>query len=120
MALCIAGAALSRIATLAFTLSWTHSVEKTIWEEDWAVSASGLKLTEARIESMGAGMETPDGAVFDGRFWHWVPTLQPLTQVLLRRSDAVPDGYRLCTAQGCLTIADREETADIVTLSPCS
>ena len=120
MALCIAGGgATIKIASLAFMLSWTHSVQKTQWEEDWAVTPDGLRLTEARIESTGAGMEMPDTAKFDGRFWRWTPELAPLSALQLRRSEAVPEGYRLCTAQGCRRIAGIEETADIVTLAPC-
>lgn len=120
LALCIkAGAALTRIATLSFTLSWVHSVEKTPWEEDYRVTPAGLVLTDARIESTGAGMEMPSDSRFDGRFWHWTPRLPPLPELNLRRSDAVPAGYRLCTREGCRPIADRSEPADIVTLSPC-
>lgn len=121
MALCIAAAGpVIRIASLVFTLSWTHSVQKTIWAEDWMVTPAGLVISEARIESTGAGMEMPDSAIFDGRVWRWKPTLAPLTELQLRRSDAVPEGYQLCTPQdGCRAIADKAEKADIVTLSPC-
>ena len=120
MALCLAaGGAVIRLATLTFMLSWTHSVQKTEWQEDWVVAPEGLKLTEARIESTGAGMEMPATARFNGRFWRWSPTLPPLREVQLRRSDAVPEGYRLCTAAGCRVIAGIEEAADIVVLAPC-
>ena len=70
MSLCIlAGAGMIKIAADVFMLGWTHSVEKTRWEEDWRVGENGLQLTQARIEGMGAGMETPPDAVFDGVWW---------------------------------------------------
>ncbi|MBY0610941.1 MAG: DUF1850 domain-containing protein [Beijerinckiaceae bacterium] len=120
MALCIAAAAsITRIAALSFTLSWTHSVQKTIWEEDWQVSAGRLHLIEARIESTGAGMEMPESAVFDGKVWRWKPTIAPLPELQLRRSDAVPEGYRLCADGRCRAIADAGEAADIIVLSSC-
>jgi len=121
LALCIeAGAKLTKIVTLTFTLSWTHSVEKTLWAEEYRITPAGLILTDARIESTGAGMEMPADATFDGRFWHWRPKLPPLPELQLRRSDAVPEGYALCTQEGCRAIADRNEQADILTLRPCS
>ncbi|MFX6230366.1 DUF1850 domain-containing protein, partial [Acinetobacter baumannii] len=30
------------LAVAAFTLSWTHSVEKVEWQEDWRVTPQGL------------------------------------------------------------------------------
>lgn len=120
MALCIAGAAgIAKVAVAAFTLSWTHSVEKTRWEEDWRITPAGLEIAEARVEGSGAGMDPPAGARFDGRFWRWKPALRPMREVLLRRSDAVPEGWRLCAAGQCRTIADVAEKADFVTLTAC-
>jgi hypothetical protein len=120
MSLCIlGGAGVLRLAVAAFSLGWTHSIEKTRWEEDWTVGADGLHLVQARIESMGAGMETPDGATFDGTWWRWTPKVPVLPEVLLRRSDAVPQGWRLCADGVCRPVGAIEETSDIVTLKPC-
>ena len=119
MSLCIIGAATLRLAVAGFTLSWTHSIEKTRWEEDWTVEPAGLQIREARIESMGAGMETPDGARFDGRWWRWAPKVPLLPQVNLRRSDAVPQGWRLCANGACRPVGDVAEKADVVVLEPC-
>jgi hypothetical protein len=120
MSLCIlGGAGVVRLAVAAFTLSWVHSFEKTRWEEDWSVGSTGLHLLEARIESMGAGMEMPGNARFDGEWWRWQPNVPTLPQVLLRRSDAIPEGWRLCADGACRRIADETETADIVTLNVC-
>ena len=120
MSLCIlAGAGLVRLAVAGFTLSWTHSIEKTRWEEDWQVRGDRLALVEARIESMGAGMEPGEGAKFDGTWWRWTPQVSPLPEVLLRRSDAVPQGWGLCAGGQCRRIGAAGETADGVVLSAC-
>ena len=119
MSLCLIGAATARIAAAAFTLSWVHSVEHTRWEEDWAVRGDRLALVEARIESMGAGMETPPDATFDGVWWRWTPKIASQTEVLLRRSDSQPQGWRLCAAGSCRPVADASEKADLVAMKAC-
>ena len=65
MSLCIlaAGKTLT-LAVTAFTLSWTHSVEKTEWQERWAVTAEGLVLEEARVQLLArAGIVMPSDKV---------------------------------------------------------
>ena len=42
-----------------------------------------------------------------------------LPEVLLRRSSAVPEGWRLCADGACRAIGDLSETADVVVLKPC-
>ena len=70
MSLCLtAGAVVTRLAVASFTLAWTHSVEKTRWEEDWRVGARGLEIVEARVKGSGAGMEPGPDARFDGTWW---------------------------------------------------
>lgn len=120
MSLCLAtGAGIIRLAVAGFTLAWTHSVERTRWEEDWIVARDGLSLVEARVQGSGAGMEPGEGAWFDRGFWRWRPTLPVQPALVLRRSDAVPEGWTFCAAGACRRIADDAETADTVTLSPC-
>lgn len=93
----------------AFTLAWTHSIEKIRWEEDYRVlpTADGarLQLTEARIRGSGAGMEPPADAVLtaDG-VWHYRPPLAPLERLHLARSDYVAD-YQLCWDGQCHPLA---------------
>ena len=72
MSLCIAaGGKLIALAATAFSLSWTHSVEKTVWSENWIVQGNALKVVEASVEGSGAGIELPENAVLrDGR-WAW-------------------------------------------------
>jgi hypothetical protein len=118
-ALCIAGAdALVRIAGLAFTLSWTHTVQKTRWEEDWRVAPDRLVLVEARVQGSGAGMEPPPEAVLRDGFYRWRPgTAVP---ELLLRQDPGAGAWSLCAADGCATIRDRlGRPADPVRLAPC-
>lgn len=120
MSLClIAGAGVTRLAVAAFTLSWTHSVEKTRWEEDWVVGRGMLAIVEARIEGMGAGMEMPADAVRAGKFWSWKPRILPLPELLLRRSEAVPEGWGLCADGDCRRIGAVGEPADVVILRAC-
>ena len=119
MSLCIVTAAgLIKLAASTFTLGWTHSIEKTRWEEDWRVTEQGLLLEEARIEHMGAGMEPGDGARFDGHWWRWTPKVPILPEVLLRRSDAIPQGWSLCANGQCQRIGTPQDGGDIMVMKP--
>lgn len=103
MSLCVVAAPLVALAlgADAFTLAWTHSVEKTEWQEDWQVRAGALVLVEARVRGSGAGMEPPEGSVWRDGWWAYrrdlaVPSLH------LAVSGATVDGWRLCTEEdGC-------------------
>jgi hypothetical protein len=47
MSVCfIAGAVAKTLQVTAFTLVWTHSVQKTDWQEDWRVTGDGLALSK--------------------------------------------------------------------------
>ena len=60
MSVCfVAGAIVKTLQVSAFTLVWTHSVQKTDWQEDWRASPDGLLLTEARVKGSGAGIDPP-------------------------------------------------------------
>lgn len=105
MSLCVlAGGKVVMLAASAFTLAWTHSVEKTAWEEDWQVTASSLQLTQARIKGSGAGMEPPDGAVLFQGWWAWQPTMPPQPRLVLAASGATGNGWSLCTQTQCLSL----------------
>ncbi len=109
LALCL-GAALGTAQALvpaqAFTLAWTHSVEKIAWEEDWRILGDGrLTIAAARIRGSGAGMEPPaDAELIDGA-WSYRPELPPQDALRLTRSHFTTD-YRLCWQGGC-TALDR-------------
>ena len=54
VSLCVLGGGEAlRLAVAAFTLAWTHSVERVRWEEDWRVTPAGLELVEARVRGLG-------------------------------------------------------------------
>jgi len=94
------------LAINGFTLSWTHSIEKIRWEEDWRVVGSELVIDEARIRGSGAGMEPPAGSVLKNGVWHYRPVLPPQTVLRLSHSPHA-GGYTLCTATLCEPLADR-------------
>lgn len=105
-------------ATTAFTLAWTHSVEKTRWEEDWTIGAFGLTLHEARIEGSGAGMEPPADATFDGRFWRYHPHLAEQPRIVLARSGATSSGWQICYDARCHDLPESSGENPAI-LQPC-
>lgn len=118
MAFCLAAAGIAvHIAASTFTLSWTHTIERTEWREDWRVTQAGLIVDAARITSSGAGMEPPPDAALTEGYYVWRPRLPPLREVVLRRAPEAGD-WMLCAAGGCATIGNRLGVdADPVTLS---
>ena len=117
-ALCIlAGGKTAVIAASVFTLSWTHSVQKTEWRETWELSPAGLAVLEARVKGSGAGMEpAPDATLHDG-WWTWRPQKQPRPSVVLAASGAVAGGWTLCADGGCVELG--AAAGEPVTLRPC-
>lgn len=101
-ALCIFSAGkLAVLAVSSFTLSWTHSVEKTSWQESWMVEEGGLRVVEARVQGSGAGMDPPEGSQFVDGWWVYRPKLPPQPSLLLASSGATVGGWRLCAPDGC-------------------
>ncbi|MER9307189.1 DUF1850 domain-containing protein [Mesorhizobium sp. M0293] len=118
MSLCILATGKTvTLAVAAFTLSWTHSVERTRWEEDWKVTPTGLQVVEARIKGSGAGMEPPEGAVLRDGWWIYAPDVGPQRRVVLAASGATGDGWTLCTAQGCREFG--KAAGSSIVLEPC-
>jgi hypothetical protein len=110
--LCLAAAALVVFLPVqAFTLAWTHSIEKIRWEEDWRVTAGRLHLDEARIRGSGAGMEPPEGSVLEKGVWRYRPAIAPLQRLRLAHS-AFTEGYDLCTNGHCRPLADLAGSTD--------
>ena len=104
-------------AAATFSLSWTHSVEKIRWEEDWRLTPDGLQLVEARVQGSGAGMEVPDGAVLEDGAWRYRPTLPPQASINLASSGATVSGWKLCGETGCREVGTR--SGDALTNAPC-
>lgn len=114
----VAGATVVRLAA-AITLAWTHSVQKSTWQEDWRATPAGLVLDEVRVQGSGAGMEPPEGAVLEGGFYVSHPALAPQQEVILRRSGATAD-WQVCIANTCRPMAEfLPPGADPVTLTTC-
>jgi len=104
--LCLAAAGLAVTLPLqAFTLGWTHSIEKIRWEEDYRIVDLRLQLVEARIRGTGAGMEAPTGAILKDGVWHYRPALPPLKRLHLARSGYVAD-YEMCWDGVCHPMAE--------------
>jgi hypothetical protein len=118
MSLCLAGAGLLvQLGVNQLTLGWTHSVQKTRWEEDWRETPAGLVMTQARVQGSGAGMDPPpESRLIDGA-WRWTPSVPPLRELVLRRSGATAD-WDVCRNGSCAPMAELV-TGDPVTLKPC-
>ena len=119
MSLCILAAGKTTLlAVSAFTLSWTHSVEKTRWQEEWQVTPAGLEIVEARVKGSGAGMDPPEGAVLKDGWWTYVPKIGARPVVRLAASGATGAGWMLCADRTCLELG--AEAGDPVELSACT
>lgn len=119
MGLCFAaGGKAVTLAVTAFTLSWTHSVEKTEWRESWEITPAGLHLVEARVKGSGAGMEPPPDAWLIQGWWIYQPKLAPQRSIALAASGATGAGWTLCANGKCRELG-KEAGAPLV-LSACS
>lgn len=99
--LCLAAGVIAAVLPLsAFTLAWTHSIEKIRWEEDYRIKDSHLVLEEARIRGSGAGMEPPADAKFRNGVWHYKPILPPFERLRLTHSPYTA-GYEICSNGDC-------------------
>lgn len=82
------------------TLRWTHSIQKTAWEEDYRREGDALHLVEARVRGTGAGMEPPADAVLKDGAWRYTPRLPGLPKVVLTHSPHVA-AHEVCAAGRC-------------------
>jgi hypothetical protein len=106
LSLCLATAGVVKtLAVAAFTLVWTHSVEKVEWQEDWRVAANQLELVQARVKGSGAGMEPPADARLVGGWFQWQPKRAPMPEVLLGNSGAAGE-WQLCSDGNCRTLSE--------------
>ncbi len=120
--LCLAGAGLVvHLAVNAFTLGWTHTIEKIPWEEDWRVDPDALVLTQSRIKGSGAGMDPPPNAKLVDGWFAWVPENPSRTQIILRRETGIAD-WKFCPeGKDCRPLGSvLGVDADPVILRPCS
>ena len=118
MSLCILAAGKTTVlAVSAFTLSWTHSIEKTRWEDDWRVTPAGLEIVEARVKGSGAGMEPPEESVLRHGWWTYNPEIAVRPVVKLAASGATGGGWKLCAGRSCLELG--AQAGEAVELSAC-
>jgi hypothetical protein len=118
--LIVAGVVRATLPGPEFTLAWTHSVEKTRWDESYRLAGDQLLLVEARVQGSGAGMEPPpDAWLRDGR-WVWRPQ-STHAELRLTRSTFTRD-YTLCAEGRCADLGDRVGTTaegEIVSVRAC-
>jgi len=104
MSFCLAGAGVAvSIAAQTFSLSWTHTIEKTEWREDWRIDGEELVLQKASVKGSGAGMEPPPEAQLEGGFYVWRPETREV--VLTLRRDPHAGDWTLCAEARCEPIA---------------
>ena len=122
MSLCLASAGVVKsLALAAFTLAWTHSVERVEWQEDWRVSGEGLELAQARVKGSGAGMEPPPEARLVDGWFQWQPDRPPMPELVLGNS-SVAGEWRICNDGRCRTLSEilgRPIGADVITMRAC-
>lgn len=117
MGIClVSGASLQLIAASAFTLSWTHSVERVEWQEDWRLTGDRLAIVEARIKGSGAGMEPPDDARLRDGWWTYRPRVEP-PEIRLANSGGRAGHWRICGDDRCISPA--ASTAGDLIIRPC-
>lgn len=123
--LCIAVAVASAVHVFPasrVTLAWTHSVERARWEEDYEIRDRALVIRAARVRTSGAGMEAPPHATYHNGWWHYVPYLPPLENVVLANSKHVA-GYTVCwRGSGCRRLGELVPVGEPATLHtrPCA
>jgi hypothetical protein len=117
----VAGVLRASIPAPEFTVAWTHSVEKTRWEEHYRIDGTQFVLDQARVQGSGAGMEPgPDARLQDG-WWTWRPKLPPLPQLRLTLSPYTHD-YDMCWAGHCTplhTLVGIPDVVDVGDVRPC-
>ena len=102
----MSGCLLAGLATIAlagsdFRLEWTHSVERTLWREEWRIEDGALQPLRAAVKGSGAGMDPgPDARLEDG-WLVWAPDLPPQPELVLAASGATGGGWRLCDGRAC-------------------
>lgn len=110
------GAAILALASPEIRLSWTHSVERVEWQEEWLVGRDALMLRTARVRGSGAGMEPGEDARLVDGWWEWAPDLM-VPMLALAASGATGSGWTLCADGACRTLGTEADAP--VVLRPC-
>jgi hypothetical protein len=122
LSLCLASAGVVKtLAVAAFTLVWTHSIEKIDWQEDWRITPAGLQLAQARVKGSGAGMEPPPEARLVDGWFQWNLARAPMPEVVLGNSGAAGE-WRFCSGGNCRTLSEifgHPIGVNVTTMSAC-
>ena len=122
LSLCLTSVgAVKMLSLAAFTLVWTHSIEKTDWQEDWRVTRAGLELVQARVKGSGAGMEPPPEALLVDGWFQWRLKRAAMPEVVLANSGAAGE-WRLCSEGNCRTLSEifgHPIGANVTTMRAC-
>jgi len=102
----------------AFTLAWTHSIEKTDWQEDWRITPQGLELVQARIKGFGAGMSRRRTRAWSMAGFQW----QPKRRRCRKSSSAFRRAgeWRLCIGGNCRTLSEILASRLVLMSRPCA
>lgn len=122
MSLCvlIAEKTAACLAGVLFSLSWTHSVEKTQWVEHWGIHNQQLSLQKTFVKGSGAGIDpAPHARLVDG-WYQWAPREELVVPSLsLANSQTTPDTWQLCQLNSetleprkCIDLGEFEGRAD--------
>ncbi|WBU65490.1 DUF1850 domain-containing protein [Paracoccus aerodenitrificans] len=111
------GAAALSLSGDGFSLSWTHSVERIEWREEWALTEDGLELVQAAVKGSGAGMEPGPDARLEQGWWVWQPDIPAQPQIVLAASGLTPSAWRLCDGDECRDLGTKAQ--EPVILKPC-
>ena len=121
--LLIGGVVRAVLPATEFSVEWDHSVEKTRWKEHYRIDGGRLRLTDAGVQSMGAGMEPPPDAQLQNGWWRWQINREPLSELRLTFSTYTPD-YRICWNERCsalaTTVGESPSNGQVITVLPCA
>lgn len=94
----IASKSAACLAGLLFSLSWTHSIEKTKWVEHWQIAGDQLVLQKTFVKGSGAGIDPAPNAVLRYGWYEWEPE-EPLAlaSISLANSELTQDNWSLCS-----------------------
>lgn len=119
MSLCILAAGKTTVlAASAFTIAWTHSVERIEWREAWLVEPAGLRLVEARVRGSGAGMEPAPDAVLENGWYVSRPERAVQAKLMLAASGATGEGWEVCGEKKCLQLG--AQAGEAIEIAPCA
>jgi len=110
-----------------FTLGWTHSRERTRWEETYRIDvvqgAPRLTLEALRVKGSGAGIDPPPSARWVDGWYVDRPAPRPLERLVLTVSAYAAD-YELCddrfgSPTTCRALGTFLNARDSISLSGC-